>query len=300
MSLRRILPVVSLLQRVAQDEWRLRLAGTEIERRWGRTLTGINYTDIMTPKAAASTLCEFEAVCARPCGSWSMRHLELSSGRQVRRRDAPVAAARLRRQRHLDPQLQRRTQRPLPARAGPVARGHHRHGTAVSRHRRRHPGMGLRAETDRRSLQDLANAPAQRLAGAEGAHREIAFADRRRHGSSSRRSVTRSSLTGRPVEGRAVERGEGLEPVERAFLLEHLGIDLERRRRGEDAGAAAGGLLGRDRVRRAVGAEKEMRRCPRSRRGARRGGASRAWRSAGNRDAAGCRPAKIALRLITR
>lgn len=83
MSLRRILPVVSLLQRVAQDEWRLRLAGTEIERRWGRTLTGINYTDIMTPKAAASTLCEFEAVCARPCGSWSMRHLELSSGRQV-------------------------------------------------------------------------------------------------------------------------------------------------------------------------------------------------------------------------
>lgn len=82
-TVRRILPVISLLQRVAKDEWRLRLTGTEIERRWGRTLTGLSYTDIMTPDAAAATLCEFEAICSRPCGSWSMRHLELSSGRQV-------------------------------------------------------------------------------------------------------------------------------------------------------------------------------------------------------------------------
>src|SRR5260370_20545539 len=45
--------------------------------------------------------------------------------------------------------------------------------------------------------------------------------------------------------------------VERAVLLEHIGIEFEGRGRGEDPGAAAGGLLGRDRMRRAVGAEKE-------------------------------------------
>lgn len=83
MSVRRILPVVSLLQRVAEDEWRMRLTGTEIERRWGRTLTGLSYTDIMSPAAARSTMCEFEAICAQPCGSWSVRHFELSSGRGI-------------------------------------------------------------------------------------------------------------------------------------------------------------------------------------------------------------------------
>jgi len=83
MSIPRILPVVSLFQRMAENEWRTRLSGTEIERRWGRTLTGLSYTDIMSPAAAASTLCEFEAICTQPCGSWSLRHLELSSGRQL-------------------------------------------------------------------------------------------------------------------------------------------------------------------------------------------------------------------------
>jgi hypothetical protein len=83
MAVPHILPVVSLIERVEEGEWRMRLAGTEIERRWGRTLTGLSYTDIMAAAAAASTLCEFEAICRRPCGSWSMRHLELSSGRRI-------------------------------------------------------------------------------------------------------------------------------------------------------------------------------------------------------------------------
>jgi hypothetical protein len=83
MAIRQILPVVSLIERVEEGEWRMRLAGTEIERRWGRTLTGLSYTEIMAPAAAMSTLCEFEAICSQPCGSWSMRHLELSSGRRL-------------------------------------------------------------------------------------------------------------------------------------------------------------------------------------------------------------------------
>src|SRR5580704_12557819 len=62
-----------------------------------------------------------------------------------------------------------------------------------------------------------------------------------------------------PVEIRTVQRREHLEAIERAFFLEHLGVKLEGAGRGENAGAAAGGLLGRDRMRRAVGAEKELR-----------------------------------------
>jgi hypothetical protein len=31
----RILPVISLIERITADEWRARLVGTEIERRWG-------------------------------------------------------------------------------------------------------------------------------------------------------------------------------------------------------------------------------------------------------------------------
>lgn len=83
MVIRQILPVVSLIERIDANDWRMRLAGTEIERRWGRALTGLSYTDIMAPAAAMSTLCEFEAICRQPCGSWSMRHLELSSGRRI-------------------------------------------------------------------------------------------------------------------------------------------------------------------------------------------------------------------------
>ncbi len=83
MAVHQVLPVVSLIERIEEGEWRMRLAGTEIERRWGRGLTGLSYTDIMAPAAATSTLCEFEAICRQPCGSWSMRHLELSSGRRI-------------------------------------------------------------------------------------------------------------------------------------------------------------------------------------------------------------------------
>ena len=40
MSIARILPIVSLLERTGPDDWRFRLVGTEIERRWGRKITG--------------------------------------------------------------------------------------------------------------------------------------------------------------------------------------------------------------------------------------------------------------------
>jgi hypothetical protein len=83
MSVARILPVISLFERTGEAQWRMRLIGTEIERRWGRSLTGSYCSDVMSPAAAAATLCEFEAISGQPCGSWSLRHLELRSGRQI-------------------------------------------------------------------------------------------------------------------------------------------------------------------------------------------------------------------------
>ncbi len=66
-------------------------------------------------------------------------------------------------------------------------------------------------------------------------------------------------MTRQAIEIRAEMAGEGLQAIQAAGQLERLGVQLDRRVRGEHAGAAAGVLLGRALVRRAVGAEKEAR-----------------------------------------
>src|SRR6185312_3980210 len=66
--------------------------------------------------------------------------------------------------------------------------------------------------------------------------------------------VGRQSVMRRPVE-----RGEGLELVERALLLEHLEVALDRDRRVEEAGNAGDVELLRDRMGRRIGAEEEAR-----------------------------------------
>lgn len=78
-----ILPVISLIERTGVDEWRVRIAGTEIERRWGRELSGLTYAEMLSSQAVEVTHCEFDAICRQPCGSWSLRHLELRSGRRL-------------------------------------------------------------------------------------------------------------------------------------------------------------------------------------------------------------------------
>ena len=78
-----ILPVISLIERAAPDEWRMRLAGTELERRWGRDLAGLTYAEVLSPQAVEVTHCEFEAICRQPCGSRSLRRLDLRSGRRL-------------------------------------------------------------------------------------------------------------------------------------------------------------------------------------------------------------------------
>jgi len=77
----RILPVITLLQRVGDKEWRFRLAGTEVDRRWGRPLTGIDPLEIVAPEVAPNIRREFGEVVRQPCGSWSVRRVTIGSGR---------------------------------------------------------------------------------------------------------------------------------------------------------------------------------------------------------------------------
>ena len=86
MAVVRILPVISVLERsIDGDAWRFRVAGSEIERRWGRKFTGLDYfaVDIVSPRAVELLRQEFRGVVEQPCGSWSRRLVEYRSGRQA-------------------------------------------------------------------------------------------------------------------------------------------------------------------------------------------------------------------------
>jgi hypothetical protein len=80
MAIARILPVVSIVERTG-DVWRFRLVGTEIERRWGRKLTGCDCIEVVSPEAAKITRHEFTEIVCWPCGSRSQRRVAFHSGR---------------------------------------------------------------------------------------------------------------------------------------------------------------------------------------------------------------------------
>lgn len=84
MAIGPILPVVSIVERIGPDDWRFRLIGTEIERRWGRVITGSNITEIVSPQAVAVMRRELRQIVEWPCGSWSVRLAALHSGRRAR------------------------------------------------------------------------------------------------------------------------------------------------------------------------------------------------------------------------
>ncbi len=83
MAVGRILPVITLLQRVGDEEWRFRLVGTEVDKRWGRPLTGLKCIEIAAPEVAAIIRREFGEVVRQPCGSWSVRRVAFDSGRRA-------------------------------------------------------------------------------------------------------------------------------------------------------------------------------------------------------------------------
>lgn len=81
MAITRILPVVSLIGREGEDKWRYRLVGSEIERRWNQRITGTDCFAGVSPPAVAVMRRELKSIVEWPCGSWSRRRIELSSGR---------------------------------------------------------------------------------------------------------------------------------------------------------------------------------------------------------------------------
>jgi hypothetical protein len=81
MAIIRILPVVSVIEREGEDKWRFRLVGTEIERRWGKRLTGNECFQSLSPEAASIMRLELKCIVEWPCGSRSQRRTELVSGR---------------------------------------------------------------------------------------------------------------------------------------------------------------------------------------------------------------------------
>lgn len=81
MAIVRLLPVISIIEREREEAWRFRLVGTEIERRWGRVMTGTDCFDGVSPPAVAVMRRELKRVVEWPCGSWSRRRVELRSGR---------------------------------------------------------------------------------------------------------------------------------------------------------------------------------------------------------------------------
>ena len=81
MAIAHILPVSSLIGREGEDQWRYRVVGTEIERRWGRVITGTDCFESVSPSAAAVMRKELKSIVEWPCGSWSRRRIELVSGR---------------------------------------------------------------------------------------------------------------------------------------------------------------------------------------------------------------------------
>jgi hypothetical protein len=78
-----VLPFITLLERATDNEWRFRVVGTEVERRWRGNYTGHNYLtlDIVSEQVADMMLREFTAITQWPCGSWSRRNVEFRSRR---------------------------------------------------------------------------------------------------------------------------------------------------------------------------------------------------------------------------
>ena len=81
MSVVRILPVLTIFEWTSDGEWCFRLAGKEIDRRWGRPVTGLSFAEFVEPEVTPKLRRQFDEVVRRPCGSWSVGQVEFASGR---------------------------------------------------------------------------------------------------------------------------------------------------------------------------------------------------------------------------
>lgn len=81
MAVARILPLVSILEHEAPMVWRVRLTGTEIDRRSGRCVQGANFIDLVDPGLKELLDRRLAQLTAQPCGGVIIRHNARHSGR---------------------------------------------------------------------------------------------------------------------------------------------------------------------------------------------------------------------------
>lgn len=73
MALRPHLPMTGMLEHEAPGVWRMRVIGTEINRRAGRPMTGGNYLDHLPEHQRAAEDRRLAAALAQPCGLLGVR-----------------------------------------------------------------------------------------------------------------------------------------------------------------------------------------------------------------------------------
>lgn len=95
LQVREALPVVALIERRAPDIWLIRLAGTELGRRLGREVTGLNFIDLVAPPERKRSIAIVTNVCDWPCASLAVRQTVMQSGlsRQIETLALPLRAA---------------------------------------------------------------------------------------------------------------------------------------------------------------------------------------------------------------
>jgi hypothetical protein len=95
LAVRQILPIIVIIERRAPDLWLIRLAGTELGRRLGREVTGLNFIDLVLPPERKRATAIVSNVCDWPCGSLAIRETRMESGfsRQIETFALPLRAA---------------------------------------------------------------------------------------------------------------------------------------------------------------------------------------------------------------
>jgi hypothetical protein len=85
-AIARILPLVSITERLGPGQWRIRLVGTGIVQRAGVELTGMNFLDLIDPALREVEDQRLNLMLNHPCGSSALRGGLRASGLVVRDR----------------------------------------------------------------------------------------------------------------------------------------------------------------------------------------------------------------------
>ena len=74
----RLLPFISIVERRSADDWRIRLAGTDVGRQAGMETTGLNYLDLVDPTLRSTLATILANIVSRPCAYRGIPAMRLS------------------------------------------------------------------------------------------------------------------------------------------------------------------------------------------------------------------------------